>query len=223
MSRPTLLVIDPSVESPETEGLAELGHGFEGEVLTRLPGLEPNQRCLPELLEQVDGLVLMGSAASVHDDTDLRRELVALVDPVLSGERPIPMLAICYGHQLVAQLRGGTVGAARADRSKVFGVEETRLDGSRLVPGQERVRHVVSHYEAVTVPPPGYRVVGNRPELPHDVLEHETLPIFSFQGHVEARREFLESRGRSSEEVDGTLVSDCRAVIDAFHELVQAR
>jgi GMP synthase-like glutamine amidotransferase len=88
------------------------------------------------------------------------------------------------------------------------------------VPGRHDLRVVVSHREAVETLPHGYRVTARRPEVPIDGLEHDSLPVFTFQFHPEARREFVARRGLDPAAIDDRLVGDSDRLLDAFRRRV---
>jgi hypothetical protein len=56
--------------------------------------------------------------------------------------------------------------------------------------------------------------------VPFDGLEHDTLPVFTFQFHPEARDEFVRRRGLDPHAVDARLVADSDRLLDAFRRLV---
>ena len=99
-------------------------------------------------------------------------------------------------------------------------LRETHLEGGSLVPGRHDLRVVVSHREAVETLPHGYRVTARRPEVPIDGLEHDSLPVFTFQFHPEARREFVARRGLDPAAIDDRLVGDSDRLLDAFRRRV---
>ncbi len=220
---PRLLIVDPSVIFPEDEGVAEIVGDWPGEPRVLRPGLTPGDGPRPGDGYDLDGVVVMGSRASVHDDRPWLRDLGDWLDPILSGAIPIPLLGICFGHQLVAHHAGGAVGFIKEDRSEELGLRETRLDGSRLARDRDRMVVVVSHNEEVKKVPPGYRVTARRPEVRVDGLEHERLPIFSYQFHPEARRDFLAERGVSLEDVEESVFQGMADLLFAFRRLVLER
>lgn len=220
---PRLLVIDPSVVFPEDEGVAEIVSGWPGQHRVLRPGLTPGDGPRPGDGYDVDGVVVMGSRASVHDDRPWLEPLGAWLDPILDGRVQVPLLGICFGHQLIAHRAGGEVGYLREDRSEELGLRQTRLDRCRLLPGRDRMVVVVAHAEIVRTVPPGYRVVARRPEAPVDGLEHERLPVFSFQFHPEARRDFLEDRGVSLEDADGSVFEGMAELLAGFRKIALDR
>ncbi|MBZ5637952.1 MAG: gamma-glutamyl-gamma-aminobutyrate hydrolase family protein [Acidobacteriia bacterium] len=219
---PRLLIIDPSVAFPEDEGAAEAARGWPGEVRVLRPALRPGDGPRPGDGYEADGIVLLGSRASANDDLPWLRDLGAWLLPVLRGEMPLPLLGICFGHQLVGKLAGGTVGYLHEDRHAELGVRESILDGSRLLPDTLRMRVVASHGEEVKELPPGYRIVARRPPLVTDGLEHQRLPIFTVQFHPEARQRFLTRRGADPSGLDAVAIVDNDRLLDAFRRLALA-
>src|SRR5262249_28325003 len=75
---------------------------------------------------------------------------------------------------------------------------------------------VASHYEAVHEVPSGFRVTASRPHVPIDGLEHEELPIFTWQFHPEGRDRFATKVGLDPEGIDIRLMDDSRRLLAAF-------
>jgi GMP synthase-like glutamine amidotransferase len=218
-----LWIIDPSLHHPEDQGVAEILGGWSGSSHLFQPGLEPGDGPRPGSGYDCDGVILLGSAASVYDAQHAwLPRLSAWIRPLLNGERRIPLLGICFGHQLIAQLARGRVDFVDADRSKVLGVEQTRLEGGRLLPGEHALRVVVSHREEVKQAPPDYRITARRDRSRIDGLEHRTLPVFSFQFHPEAREEFVRRAGLAPSLIDDRLREDSRRLLAAFLARVRA-
>lgn len=203
--------------------MAQVLLGWPGEERVLRPALDPGDGPFPGHDYDADGVVVLGSRASVHDGLDWMRALAAWLDPVLRGDPELPVLGICFGHQLIAHMAGGEVGFVHPDGAKEVGIEETLFDGSRLVPGRRSLRVVASHREEVKVAPRGYRVVARRGSIAVDGMEHERLPIFSFQFHPEARGEFLAHAGADPACLDLRVVEEGGILLGAFRRLVLDR
>ncbi|RMG46772.1 MAG: hypothetical protein D6718_04965 [Acidobacteria bacterium] len=216
--RKTLLVVDPSVNRPEGEAVAWIAGAWGGPVRVCRPALEPGSAPPPGDPHEVGAVVVMGSAASVHDDRSWLAALGAWLAPIVRGEVEVPLLGICFGHQLLAHLAGGEVRPLRADRSKVLGVSRTRFEPCRLHPGGE-MPVVVSHREVVTRVPEGFRVVARRREVPVDAIEHQDRPLFGVQFHPEAGPEFAEHVGIDPARLRPDVVAPARGVLMAFLSL----
>lgn len=123
------------------------------------------------------GLILSGGPASVYE------EGAPDVDPGLF-ELGVPVLGICYGHQLMARALGGDVAATG---QREYG--RTRLyldDPGMLLEDLGREEDVwMSHGDAVTVAPPGFRVTSRTDAIPIASMEDPDRGLFSVQFHPE--------------------------------------
>ena len=215
VAAPPLLVIDPSTSFPETEGLARIAQAWRGEWRVLRPALSgdgPGH----DTPYDVSAVVVMGSRASVHDDHRWLAQLCDWLRPIVRGSIRLPLLGICFGHQLIAHLAGGEVDRVAADGRKLLGVADSELERSRLLAaGQLRV--VISHCEEVKSLPSRFHRSSHRAPVRFDGLEHDELPIFGFQFHPEAGAGFLAARGVSVGEHDAqTLERDSARVLEAF-------
>jgi len=215
-----LWVIDPSIHHAEDECVEQILAGWTGERRIFRPSLSPGDGPGPGDGYDADGVVVLGSSASVHEPLPWLRDLGAWLKPLLDGRRALPVLGICFGHQLVAHLAGARVGVLRPDGGKDLGLRDTLLEGGSLLPGRHDLKVVVSHRETVETLPDGYRVTARRPEVPIDGLEHDDLPMFTFQFHPEARRDFVARRGMDPAAIDDRVVGDSNRLLDAFRRRV---
>jgi GMP synthase-like glutamine amidotransferase len=208
-------VIDPALNSPEDQGVAEVLKGWSGESRLFRPALDGDGPA-PGDGYDVDAVVLMGSAVSVYQDLPWLDSLRKWLRPIIDGQQQRPLLGICFGHQLIAQMAGARVDWLESSREKRVGVERTEVRGSRLLAEDADLRVVVSHRETVIEAPRDYRVTASRPGVPYDGLEHETLEIFSYQFHPEARDEFAARSGIPAAEIDASVRADSRLLLDGF-------
>jgi len=124
------------------------------------------------------GVILSGGPNSVYGDG------VPTADPELL-ELGTPLLGVCYGMQLLAQLSGGKV--ERASRRE-YGRAALTVVGGRLFEGfgaGEETPVWMSHGDHVDVPPPGYTVVARSDNTPVAAFEHRAKPIYGVQFHPE--------------------------------------
>ncbi len=218
--RKRLWVVDPSINEAEDQCVEQVLAGWSGESRVFQPSLRPGDGPSPGDGYDADGVVVLGSGASVYDDHAWLHELSAWLEPLVSGSRRVPLLGVCFGHQLVGHLAGARVGFLHPDHQKELGTVETRVTGSRVLPGDHSLKVVVSHREIVESTPHGYRVVASRPGVPLDGFEHEDLPILTVQFHPEARDEFAGRRGLDPAVIDARLVEDSNRILSAFRDWV---
>jgi GMP synthase (glutamine-hydrolysing) len=122
---------------------------FRREIDAELVEFDVPEGRLPETFD-FDAAVITGSRASVYWDEPWIAPLKAWVRE--AAERELPLLGICYGHQLLAAALGGTVEAM--DEYEI-GYREVTHDGSALLEGIESPMTVfTTHSDAVTELPP---------------------------------------------------------------------
>ncbi len=124
-------------------------------------------------------IILSGGPKSVHVDG------APQLDPGIY-DLGVPILGICYGAQLIAQQLGGTVG--RGMRGEYGRARLSRNDQrSSLFAADIPETHDVwmSHFDAITVPPPGFVGTASTPDAPVAVLENDERRIWGVQFHPE--------------------------------------
>ncbi|MEY3164993.1 MAG: synthase [Actinomycetota bacterium] len=126
------------------------------------------------------GIILSGGPASVHV------EGAPLLDPAIY-DLGVPILGICYGAQLIAQQLGGTV--SRGGRGEYGRTTLTRTSGvtSSVLPSSLGAQGFVwmSHFDAVSVLPPGFVATASTPDAPMAVIENNGRRIWGVQYHPE--------------------------------------
>jgi GMP synthase (glutamine-hydrolysing) len=123
------------------------------------------------------GIVLSGGPASVYEPG------APTVDPALLS-LGVPVLGICYGHQLMAQALGGEVAAT--GRREYGGVTlHTERPGVLLQDLAEREQVWMSHGDAVTVAPDGFMVTATTDTIPVAAMEDPQRGMFAVQFHPE--------------------------------------
>ena len=124
------------------------------------------------------GIVLSGGPKSVHQPG------APSADPALF-ELGIPILGICYGQQLMAQTLGGEV--ARTGTSEfgktVLGIEASDAVLFSELPTEQTVW--MSHNDAVTRPPEGFRVTASTDAAPVAAFEDRERGFYGVQFHPE--------------------------------------
>jgi GMP synthase (glutamine-hydrolysing) len=123
-------------------------------------------------------IILSGGPSSVYADDAYP------LDPEIL-ELGIPVLGICYGHQLLAQQLGGVVertGQAEYGRSQL-----TVTDGDTTLLAELPASQVVwmSHGDSVVKAPPGFSVSASTPGSPVAAIESPGRNLYGVQFHPE--------------------------------------
>jgi GMP synthase (glutamine-hydrolysing) len=123
------------------------------------------------------GIVLSGGPDSV-----LGNDLAEIAKRI-SGF-PRPMLGICFGHQLLATVFGGTVEAAR---TREYGIASIQADGKATLFQGLPARQTVwmSHGDHVEAVPPGFRVTASTESLAVAAFESADKRVHGVQFHPE--------------------------------------
>ena len=182
-----IAVIDPAQVTPELDCFNHLALLAPGPLSYHLPTLH-GFASLKEREDGIIGIIVFGSRASVLDDAPWQRELSGFLASAWS--RGIPTFGICYGHQLIAHILGGTV---ERQPHKHQGMRTVELLDDPLWGKGCSGQLVVSHQDMVTSCPPSCRIVARSREVAIDGLAHKQLPIWSLQSHPEATPWFLAS------------------------------
>jgi GMP synthase (glutamine-hydrolysing) len=127
---------------------------------------------------QPKGVILSGGPNSVYG------EGVPTAQPELLG-LGIPVLGLCYGMQVLAQLSGGSVVAA--DRRE-YGRADVKVRGGKLFRGFSPGATTpvwMSHGDHVEAVPPGWHLTASSENSPIAAIEHGSLPLHAVQFHPE--------------------------------------
>jgi GMP synthase (glutamine-hydrolysing) len=123
------------------------------------------------------GIVLSGGPASVYERG------APDVDPEMF-ELGVPVLGICYGHQLMARALGGEVAATG---QREYGRTELHVStpGVLLADLGPQEQVWMSHGDAVTAEPEGFRVTSRTDAIPIASMEAVDRGLFAVQFHPE--------------------------------------
>ena len=182
----------PTNNAPLELAILDFGSQFTHMVSRRLRGA--GVRCeifnpdvsVSELLDAgVKGVILSGGPASVYapDAPEFNDKILDL---------DIPILGICYGFQLMAQLLGGEVMAH--DSREYGGTRLTVTGDSLLFSGTPRIQRVwMSHGDVATDVPEGFQTVAVTNDCPQAAAENPLKQRYGVQFHPEvAHSEFGE-------------------------------
>jgi GMP synthase (glutamine-hydrolysing) len=175
----------PGHDPPRPVLVVDLGAQYAQLIARRVREAHVYSEIVPHDADATDlakrrpaGLILSGGPASVYDANALA------VDPGLF-DMGVPVLGICYGHQLMAQALGGEVAATG---QREYGGTSLSVDqsGGVLLADLDAEEHVwMSHGDAVTRAPEGFRVTARTDQIPIAAMEDPERGLFAVQFHPE--------------------------------------
>lgn len=142
-------------------------------------------------IASVEGVVITGSAAGVYEDHEWMAPLRDFIKQAYAAK--IPMLGVCFGHQIMADALGGHVGLS--EKGWGLGRQEyvvNDIAGAQTALG-ENIAIAASHKDQVKVPPADAEVFLSSPFAPNAGLVYKNGAAISVQPHPEFGLEF--SRG----------------------------
>lgn len=137
---------------------------------------------LPEDVHECDGWMITGSANGVYEDLPWMLQLQQYIRNIHSAS--VPLIGICFGHQIIAAALGGTV--AKSDHGWGIGVHSYHLSnkpGWLQIEGAELLLNAM-HQDQVTEKPPAATLVATSEFCPNAGLLYGDT-TFSLQGHPE--------------------------------------
>ena len=125
----------------------------------------------------VKGLVLSGGPASVYELNAPRPNPKIL-------DLDLPILGLCYGHQLIAHMAGGQVEPAE---QREYGIAYVTIDNPvGVLKGLDKREKVwMSHGDTIFSVPPEYEVLAHSENCPVAAFRHKAKPIYGLQWHPE--------------------------------------
>lgn len=175
----TLLVLENDDVAEEQNLSAITSRLVEGKINTLI--FEPVSGFVKDIPEGAVGLIVGGGLPSVNDPKGWIEEEIALIkQAILAG---LPILGICFGHQLIAKMFGSKV--VRRDKRVGF-ANIRKVKDSPLFDGLPAMwRSAVYHSDRAQEVPDGFELIASSDYCAVQGLQHSHLPIYSVQFHPE--------------------------------------
>jgi GMP synthase (glutamine-hydrolysing) len=171
----TILVFDFGGQYCHLIGRRIREYGVYSEIV---PG-DITAKAIKRLKDKINikGLILSGGPSSVYEPDTPHFEPQIL-------ELQLPVLGLCYGHQLIAQIFKGDVKPAIC---KEYGLANVTIDKpvGILAGLAEKQRVWMSHSDTVLSLPKEFEVLAHTKSCPIAAFRHKEKPIFGLQWHPE--------------------------------------
>ena len=131
-------------------------------------------------LENVKGIILSGGPLNVYQDKKIKFDNTIL-------KKNIPILGICFGHQIISKEFGGKV---KQSKFREFGLAEvTKIKKSLLLKNffdkKNKSKVWMSHADQVTKLPRGFKKVAYSKNSKLAIIENSSKKIYGVQFHPE--------------------------------------
>ena len=186
---------------------------------------------LPPLAAEL-AVIITGSALSVTEELPWREAVSAQLRELVAAQ--VPVLGICFGHQLLAHALGGRVSANPNGREMGSSPLEVVMDDELL--GARRSFLVNNtHVDSVLALPPGARVLARTSLEPHAAVRfgpsawgvqfHPEIDADVLRDYFASRRSILLAEGFDVEASEVALrdAPEAMLLIGRFLELARAR
>jgi len=171
----TILVLDFGGQYCHLIGRRIREHGVYSEIVPH--DISPQEVAVLNQKFNVKGLILSGGPSSVYEENAPKLHPHIL-------EVNLPILGLCYGHQLLAQLTGGKVEPATC---KEYGIAQVAIDKPvGVLDGLSESEQVwMSHGDTVVKMPREFESLAHTDNCPVAAFRHKTKPIYGLQWHPE--------------------------------------
>ncbi|WP_417335581.1 type 1 glutamine amidotransferase [Halobacteriovorax marinus] len=126
--------------------------------------------------------IVFGSYSNIEDRLEWHKDLAQFLDEKLKSG--IPVLGICFGHQLMADYYGSDI--ERNENSQYFqGVRKVSLENNRSM------SFFVAHNFQIKKIANCFNTLGSSNDCAHEIIQHKEYPFTGIQGHPEASTHFV--------------------------------
>ena len=182
------------------------------------------------------GVIITGAAAMITDRAPWSVRTADWLPSVVDAD--VPLLGICYGHQMMAEVFGGRVGLN--PRGREMGTVDVELTAEAAADALFSVlpnplRTQATHLEAVLELPSGARLLGRNERDPYQAFAlgelawgvqfHPEFDAEIIRGYIAARADTLRSEGIDAERLGASVddPSDGSTLLARFIELTASQ
>jgi len=175
MKYDTILVHDFGGQYCHLIGRRIREHGVYSEIVAH--DVTPDEIRLLSEKFNVKGLIFSGGPASVYERNAPKPDQHIL-------DLNLPILGLCYGHQLIAQMVGGKVEPAE---QREYGIAYVTVDKpTGVLKGLSKKEKVwMSHGDTVFTMPDEFEVLAHTENCPVAAFRHKKKPVYGLQWHPE--------------------------------------
>jgi GMP synthase (glutamine-hydrolysing) len=130
----------------------------------------------------ISRIILSGGPSSVYSDPPNLSSMIC--GKIRDGGLRMPLLGICYGHQMIAHVWGAKV---EKGGSAEYGICDIEVDDpDSLFKGVPKTfRAWLSHFDQAKEVPAGFVRLAHSATCPVEAMRHTKLPVYGVQFHPE--------------------------------------
>ena len=131
------------------------------------------------------GIIFTGgpNSAYLEDSPSISKEIF---------EIGVPILGICYGHQIMSHVLGGVVRKGNTTE-KEYGKTAITYQQSKLFEGITTNTVWMSHTDLVDTVAPGFEIIAHTEDCPVAAVENKEKNLYGVQFHPEVEIKYLET------------------------------
>ncbi len=167
-------LVETSGDYPDMFARLLAGHGFEFQTFRVMDGT------FPASVNACDGWLITGSRHGVYEDHAFIPPLEAFIRAAYAAH--VPMVGVCFGHQIIAQAMGGKV--ERYPKGWAVGATDYDFDGKTITLN-------AWHRDQVTVKPDSAKILATNDFCTNAALLYDDR-MLTVQAHPEFRPEFID-------------------------------
>jgi len=136
------------------------------------------------------GYIVLGSASHLSDKLPWHKELALFIDKKLKEN--IPVLGICFTHQLMAQYYGSKVDYIDKDQTLIKETRPLTINKKFLeYHASDQINLAYCHSQVIKELSNEFDVMATSSQFDYEIIQHKKLPFIGLQAHPEASLNFL--------------------------------
>src|SRR3989339_1051964 len=154
-------------------------YGYESKIVNRLGNWEKE---ISPNLKKIEKVILSGGPGSVYlDDNGISEQMIRRI---MNKEIDVPLLGICYGHQLMAHVLGMEVAKGKSAECGISKI--TVDDNDHIFRGVPKTFNAWgSHFDEVKKLPKGFIKLAHSELCGIEAMRHKERNLFGVQFHPE--------------------------------------